>query len=152
MRICLSILLIISTTSPLANFNSGPARKPTIVAVSDPEIVKKIIIPSAPKPVERKVPRVASRHRSVTVSKPTLTQSSLWDRLAECEASGDWSANTGNGFYGGLQFTSGTWHSFGGTGSAQNASRAEQIRVAKNVLAGQGWGAWPTCSRKLGLR
>ena len=76
----------------------------------------------------------------------------VWDKLAHCESSGNWSANTGNGFSGGLQFTPSTWKAFGGKGQAHNASRAEQIAVAERVLDGQGWGAWPACSAKLGLR
>ena len=76
----------------------------------------------------------------------------VWDKLAQCESSGNWSANTGNGFSGGLQFTPSTWKAFGGKGSAHNASRAEQIAVAERVLDGQGWKAWPACSSKLGLR
>lgn len=74
-----------------------------------------------------------------------------WDALAQCESGGDWSINTGNGYSGGLQFSPTTWRAFGGSGSAHNASRGEQIAIAENVLAGQGWGAWPACSRKLGL-
>lgn len=74
-----------------------------------------------------------------------------WDALAQCESSGDWSINTGNGFYGGLQFTLSTWEAFGGTGMPQDATREQQIAVAENVLAGQGWGAWPACSSALGL-
>ncbi|SDS89151.1 SH3 domain-containing protein [Microlunatus soli] len=77
---------------------------------------------------------------------------STWDELAMCESSGNWSINTGNGFYGGLQFTAQTWRGFGGTGMPQDASRSEQIKVAERVLAVQGWGAWPACSSKLGLR
>lgn len=76
---------------------------------------------------------------------------STWDALAQCESGGNWGINTGNGFSGGLQFTPSTWAAFGGTGSPQGASKAEQIRVAENVLAGQGWGAWPACSASLGL-
>ena len=76
---------------------------------------------------------------------------STWDALAQCESGGNWGTNTGNGFSGGLQFTPSTWAAFGGTGSAQGASKAEQIRVAENVLQGQGWGAWPACSASLGL-
>ncbi|MBO0852893.1 MAG: transglycosylase family protein [Nocardia sp.] len=72
-----------------------------------------------------------------------------WDAVAQCEASGNWGANTGNGYYGGLQFTQSTWHANGGTGSPANASRAEQIRVAENVLASQGPGAWPVCGSRL---
>ncbi|MEX3611226.1 transglycosylase family protein [Rothia sp. LK2588] len=76
---------------------------------------------------------------------------STWDALAQCESGGNWGINTGNGFSGGLQFTPSTWAAFGGQGSPTTASKAEQIRVAENVLAGQGWGAWPACSAKLGL-
>ena len=72
-----------------------------------------------------------------------------WDAVAQCESSGNWAANTGNGFYGGLQFTASTWQSFGGSGMALNNSREEQIRVAENVLAGQGRGAWPVCGQYL---
>jgi LysM repeat protein len=75
---------------------------------------------------------------------------STWDRLAQCESGGRWNIDTGNGFSGGLQFTASTWKAYGGTGSAHNASREEQIAVAERVLAGQGWGAWPSCSRKVG--
>ncbi|MFC3298385.1 LysM peptidoglycan-binding domain-containing protein [Arthrobacter agilis] len=74
-----------------------------------------------------------------------------WDALAQCESGGNWGINTGNGFSGGLQFTPSTWAGFGGQGLPQNASREQQIAVAENVLAGQGWGAWPACSAKLGL-
>ncbi|KQS06091.1 transglycosylase [Curtobacterium sp. Leaf183] len=76
---------------------------------------------------------------------------STWDALAQCESGGNWAINTGNGYYGGLQFTQGTWAANGGTGSPANASRETQIAVAEHVLASQGWGAWPACSAKLGL-
>lgn len=72
-----------------------------------------------------------------------------WDAVAQCESSGNWSINSGNGFYGGLQFTRSTWSAFGGQGNAQDASRAEQIQVAERVLAAQGPGAWPVCSKYL---
>ncbi|NMO93861.1 transglycosylase family protein [Actinomycetospora sp. TBRC 11914] len=68
-----------------------------------------------------------------------------WDAVAQCESSGNWAANTGNGFYGGLQFTQSTWKAFGGSGSPQGASREEQIAVAERVLDGQGIKAWPVC-------
>lgn len=77
-----------------------------------------------------------------------------WGCLAECESSGRWDANTGNGFYGGLQFWQSTWEGFGGLGYAPRAdlaSRADQITVAEKVLAAQGWEAWPVCSRRYGL-
>jgi len=82
---------------------------------------------------------------------PTATSGSTWDALAQCESGGNWSTNTGNGFSGGLQFTDSTWAAYGGTGSAANATREQQIAVAENVQASQGWGAWPACAAKLGL-
>lgn len=78
---------------------------------------------------------------------------STWDRVAQCESGGRWDINTGNGYHGGLQFSPRTWSGFGGgefAPVAYQASRAEQIVVAERVLAKQGWGAWPTCSRKVG--
>jgi Transglycosylase-like domain len=83
---------------------------------------------------------------------PPAPASGVWDRLVQCEASGNWHASTGNGFQGGLQFTVGTWRAYGGVGSPAAASREAQIAVADRVLRGQGWQAWPACSRALGLR
>ena len=77
---------------------------------------------------------------------------SVWDKLAQCESGGRWNINTGNGYYGGLQFSPSTWRAFGGSGMPHQASRAEQIAVAERTLAAQGWNAWPSCSRKMGLR
>ncbi|MGY4649874.1 resuscitation-promoting factor RpfE [Mycobacterium sp. URHB0021] len=71
-----------------------------------------------------------------------------WDAVAACESGGNWSTATGNGYYGGLQFTMGTWRANGGSGAPQHASREEQIRVAENVLRTQGIHAWPVCGRR----
>jgi hypothetical protein len=71
-----------------------------------------------------------------------------WDAIAECESGGNWAINSGNGYYGGLQFSPATWKSNGGTGMPHQASREEQIRVAENTLRTQGIGAWPTCGKK----
>jgi hypothetical protein len=68
-----------------------------------------------------------------------------WDAVAKCESGGNWAIATGNGYYGGLQFTPGTWAANGGVGMPNQASRSEQIRVAENVLRTQGIGAWPSC-------
>lgn len=76
-----------------------------------------------------------------------------WDALAECESGGDWSVNTGNGYYGGVQFSQSTWEAYGGDEYAPRAdlaTREQQIAIAERTLAGQGWGAWPTCSAKTG--
>ncbi|MGX1129562.1 hypothetical protein RKD49_001752 [Streptomyces glaucescens] len=77
----------------------------------------------------------------------------VWDRIAQCESGGNWHINTGNGYYGGLQFSAGTWRAFGGTAYAPTADRAtkdQQIAVATKVQRAQGWGAWPTCSVRAG--
>ncbi|MFH8985875.1 LysM peptidoglycan-binding domain-containing protein [Streptomyces varsoviensis] len=79
--------------------------------------------------------------------------SGVWDRIAACESGGNWHVNTGNGYYGGLQFSAGTWRAHGGgayAATADRASRAQQIAVASRVQASQGWGAWPTCSARAG--
>jgi hypothetical protein len=77
---------------------------------------------------------------------------SEWDRLAQCESGGNWSINTGNGYYGGLQFNLATWRSVGGSGRPDQASRTEQIRRGNILHDQRGWQPWPSCSRKLGLR
>ncbi|MDX3801029.1 transglycosylase family protein [Streptomyces sp. AK04-3B] len=79
--------------------------------------------------------------------------SGVWDRIAQCESGGDWHINTGNGYYGGLQFSAGTWRAFGGgayASTADKASKAQQISIAAKVQNAQGWGAWPTCSARAG--
>jgi uncharacterized protein YabE (DUF348 family) len=86
-----------------------------------------------------------------TKPRPTVASGGVWDKLAQCEAGGNWAANTGNGYYGGLQFLPKTWTAFGGSGMPHTASREEQIAVAERVQSSQGWGAWGGCSRKLGL-
>jgi LysM repeat protein len=84
----------------------------------------------------------------LTTAPANAASISTWDRVADCESSGNWHINTGNGYYGGLQFSLSTWRAYGGSGMPQNASKSEQIRIAEKVLAGQGWGAWPVCSVK----
>ncbi|WP_330354638.1 transglycosylase family protein [Streptomyces chartreusis] len=77
---------------------------------------------------------------------------SEWDAVAQCEAGGNWSINTGNGYYGGLQFSASTWAAYGGTqyaATADQASKAQQIAIGEKVLAGQGKGAWPNCGTGL---
>lgn len=76
----------------------------------------------------------------------------VWDSLAACESGGNWAINTGNGFFGGLQFTLASWQAVGGSGYPHQASKAEQISRAKLLQARQGWGAWPACTAKLGIR
>ncbi|MFB8755913.1 transglycosylase family protein [Streptomyces nigra] len=77
---------------------------------------------------------------------------SEWDAVAQCESGGNWSINTGNGYYGGLQFSASTWAAYGGTqyaSTADQATKAQQIAIAEKVLASQGKGAWPNCGTGL---
>ncbi|MDO5635050.1 MAG: transglycosylase family protein [Micrococcus sp.] len=109
----------------------------------------------------RIMPRIAAVAAGVIVasglavgSSTSAEASTVWDRVAQCESGGNWKINTGNGHYGGLQFTASTWRAFGGTTyapRAHQATKAQQITIAKKVLKTQGPGAWPTCSRKAGL-
>jgi len=89
-----------------------------------------------------------------TASDAHAASVSTWDRVAACESGGNWAINTGNGFYGGLQFTHSTWIAYGGGAYASNAnlaSKSAQITIAEKVLASQGPGAWPVCSVRAGL-
>jgi len=90
----------------------------------------------------------------VGLSAPAQAAGTVWDRVAACESGGNWSINSGNGYRGGLQFSSSTWNAFGGrryAPRANQASKAAQIATAQRVLASQGPGAWPVCSRRAGL-
>ncbi|MDT9696166.1 transglycosylase family protein [Streptomyces sp. P17] len=83
----------------------------------------------------------------------TAADGGVWDRIAQCESGGNWHINTGNGYYGGLQFSASTWRAYGGgayAATADRASKDQQIAVATKVQRAQGWGAWPTCSARAG--
>ena len=101
----------------------------------------------APPPVS--VPQASpSAAAPASTAAPASSGGANWSAIAACESGGNWSANTGNGFYGGLQFTQQTWLGYGGgqyAPSANLATPAQQIAVAQRVLAGQGIGAWPVC-------
>ena len=113
--------------------------------------------PASQAPAEKPAPRAAPKSRAAQPKfnpSPVVSTSdgSVWDRLAQCESGGNWSISTGNGYYGGLQFSLASWRGVGGSGYPHQASRAEQISRAEALKARQGWGAWPACSSKLGLR
>ena len=117
-----------------------PSNAPATVAAPAPAPVA-----TAAPAVSRPAPRPAPVYAAVP-------SAGIWDALARCEAGGNWAANTGNGFYGGLQFTLSSWQAVGGSGYPNLASREEQIMRGQMLQARQGWGAWPVCSAKLGLR
>ena len=90
----------------------------------------------------------------VTATSASAADTSTWEAVAQCESTGNWSINTGNGYYGGLQFSASTWAAYGGTAyasSADQATEGQQIAVAEKVLASQGPGAWPVCGPQAGL-
>jgi uncharacterized protein YabE (DUF348 family) len=101
------------------------------------------------------VPRIVAVGTKEEPEEPTsnfATGSTVWDSLAQCESGGNWAINTGNGYYGGLQFSAATWRSVGGTGLPHQHSREEQIKRGQILQARAGWGQWPHCSARLGLR
>jgi len=117
----------------------------------------------APKPPSRHLGRKAITATAVAAGATPLLAAgtahaapeSAWDALAQCEASGNWAINTGNGYYGGVQFAQSTWEEFGGLDYAPRAdlaTKAQQIAIAEKTLAVQGWNAWPVCSGKAGVR
>ncbi len=109
--------------------------------------------PVAAQPAQRNATAQPKAQRQAAA--PTSTGSvdgGVWDRLAQCESGGNWSINTGNGYSGGLQFSQSSWRGVGGSGLASQASKAEQIARAEMLKARQGWGAWPACTAKLGIR
>ena len=106
----------------------------------------------AATPVSKPKPKKQAQTPPTPVAAPVVASGDVWDRIAQCEAGGNWHINTGNGYYGGLQFTLGSWRAAGGSGYPHQASSEEQIARGKILQARQGWGAWPACTRKLGLR
>ncbi len=120
-------------------------------------------IPSRPMPTNAQeattpVPQPQAAAPAPRATKPVAQPAAanvsggVWDQLAQCESGGNWSINSGNGFYGGLQFSASSWSAVGGSGLPSQASKSEQIARAEMLKARQGWGAWPACSAKLGLR
>ncbi|EYT62657.1 resuscitation-promoting factor [Dietzia sp. UCD-THP] len=95
---------------------------------------------------------IAAGGASLAAPAASAAPASAWDQVAQCESGGDWHINTGNGYFGGLQFAAQTWTGFGGgeyTPTADQATREQQIDIGERVLAGQGPGAWPTCGGPL---
>ncbi|BBX72857.1 transglycosylase family protein [Mycobacterium shinjukuense] len=136
----------VSAAPELVGFDpDGPAAPDAAIAPVDlppaPDPGPEDVHPQPPAPDGELSPADAS-------PAPVKAYSVNWDAIAQCESGGNWSINTGNGYSGGLQFTASTWRANGGSGSAANASREEQIRVAENVLRSQGIGAWPVCGRR----
>ena len=128
------------------------------VVVNGKEESKEVIsenILTKPRPATIARGTKESASGATGASAPAVADGSVWDELAQCEATGDWSINTGNGYSGGLQFNAQTWQAYGGgeyAPEAYQATREQQIAVAEKVQAAQGWGAWPACTASMGLR
>jgi len=105
-----------------------------------------------PTPVPQSQPEPAPAPTPTPAPAVTAPTGGVWDRLAQCESGGNWAINTGNGYYGGLQFSLSSWRAVGGSGYPHQTSKAEQINRAQKLQAIQGWGAWPACTLKLGIR
>lgn len=142
-----------STTRVSTPVRTAPVKpQPTKRAVQKAPVTKAKPVPQktyAPKPVVKKITPV----QKVKSAAPATggSDAARWARIAQCESGGNPATNTGNGFSGLYQFTPQTWAAFGGkkyAPSAHMASAAQQTDIARNVQRGQGWGAWPTCSRR----
>jgi len=138
-------------------FTDGPAAD-QVVAVQDvaptpAQIVTPPTTVPAPTTTVAPAPPVTSPPVAVAASSGAdPNDPATWDRLAQCESGGNWSINTGNGYYGGLQFSASTWRSVGGTGLPHQNSRETQIEMGRRLQARAGWGQWPACTRRLGYR
>jgi hypothetical protein len=162
-----------STTVALAPSTTTPPAPPPSAVIAVIEAPTTTVAPAptttttaapAPRPVAslRKAPTPPPAPTTTTTTTSTTpppapsgqpgdpNDPASWDRLAQCEAGGNWAANTGNGYYGGLQFSLATWQNYGGTGYPHQASKATQIEIGKRLQAARGWGAWPGCARSLG--
>ncbi|HVM20748.1 MAG TPA: transglycosylase family protein [Egibacteraceae bacterium] len=115
------------------------------------EKVKRRALPAAEAVAPRREGAAASRS-SETTTTTTAPSGGVWYSLAQCESGGNWSINTGNGYYGGLQFSLSSWRAVGGSGYPHEHSASTQIAMGQRLQAQQGWGAWPACAAKLGLR
>ena len=135
------------TTKVLEAGKPGKARENVLITKADGKVRNRLVLTS--KELEKPVKKVVARG---TAEAPSVPGNSVFDRLAECESGGNWQANTGNGYYGGVQFSASTWRAVGGSGLPHQHSREEQIKRATILQKQSGWGQWPGCASKLGLR
>lgn len=127
-----------------------PAADETLAA-RDVPVNQQIATSTVTEATQGTVPQQTVARAAVATPTAVVSDGSVWDRLAACESGGNWAINTGNGFYGGLQFTLSSWQAAGGSGYPNAASREEQIARGQVLQSRQGWGAWPACTAKLGI-
>lgn len=142
----------INTSRNIVDDPGHPGTQDVTFAVSTVNgrvVGRQVVARAVVTPARPQIQRVGAKPGTLV---PRVGNSATWDALASCESSGDWGINTGNGFYGGVQFTQSTWESFGGLRYAPRAdlaTREEQIAIAEVTRAKQGWGAWPVCSARV---
>jgi len=157
-----------TTTAVAAEVEPAPTTTSRAVAIADeddPEPTTTTAAPATTSPPTTAAPRPTTTTTAPPPPPPTTSApteggyadddprgTQVWYDLAECESGGNWSIDTGNGYYGGLQFSLATWESVGGTGYPHEHPVATQIEMGRRLQARQGWGAWPHCSEQLGLR
>jgi len=141
-------IVISNVNSGSSNFPNEPTMTPTTSPSTPPSIVKPV--PVKPTPITPK-PTPTPTATRVAISSNVLVN---LNAIAECESGGDWAINSGNGYYGGLQFSQATWVSLGGLKlglRADLATKDEQLQIAAKLQAQSGYGSWPACSAKLKL-
>jgi uncharacterized protein YabE (DUF348 family) len=115
-------------------------------------VARKVLEATVSRKAVPTIVKVGTKEKPAPTTSNFAGGNTVWDSLAQCESGGNWAINTGNGYYGGLQFNLGTWQAYGGTGLPSPASRETQIAIATKVRdASGGYGAWPACAAKLGL-
>jgi hypothetical protein len=150
--------VVFNAAVPATTTTEAPAttttEAPTTTTTVTKRVAKPVTTTTAPAPTTTTaaptttVAPVAPATVRATIS-PDPSSTATWDQLARCESNGNWAANTGNGYYGGLQFSLATWQSLGGDGYPHQASKATQIAMGRKLYQRSGWNAWPGCARKL---
>lgn len=141
-----------STTQVVTTTTAAPAPpttarpRPTPTTTAAPPVTEASPVTEAPAPEPESEPLPTGSGNG------DPNDDASWERLAQCESGGNWSINTGNGYYGGLQFSLSSWRAVGGTGYPHEASRATQIEMGRRLHAQGGWGHWPGCTRSFGWR
>jgi uncharacterized protein YabE (DUF348 family) len=125
------------TTKVLEDGKPGKARENVLITKADGDVRSRLVLTS--EELEKPVKKVVARG---TAEAPSVANGSVWDKIAQCESGGNWHINTGNGYYGGLQFSAATWHSVGGPGLPHEHSRETQIKYAEILQKRSGWGQW----------
>jgi hypothetical protein len=157
-RLAIILFAIFATTLLLTSFTTQAFSKQEEAEFVKPDsnwYQKNVTLPTL-KSEYKSVEYTISEAQITPTQSPKIVQinsfdNNIWEKLAQCETHGNWSADTGNGYYGGLQFNMSAWESTGGSGNPAHASKDEQIMRGEILQEKRGWGPWNTCAKKLGL-